>query len=191
MGILKKILLLDLPESLEKAIKEQFQAGKEVNFISPSHSVGETCDLVIHLNGKTPYAPAGVPLLPLGTGRKERLGRLLRQMAQMLDEPSLWIGDFRLGPYLFRPSERLLTKDGGSDIILTDRETDILVYLARQDKTPVTRDDLLKNVWRYHEAADTHTLETHIYRLRQKIEAEAENPRLLVTAAGGYQLNME
>jgi DNA-binding response OmpR family regulator len=78
----------------------------------------------------------------------------------------------------------------GEDIALTDREVDILAYLVRHRQAPVSRDMLLKNVWQYQEGVDTHTLETHIYRLRQKIEASADEPRLLLTVEGGYRLHL-
>ncbi len=191
MGIIRKILLLDLPPSLEKALGEQLSAQQnETELVSDSTiPEGEVFDLILHKSEKTAGFPPAIPLLPLNLARQERLGTLLRQMAQMTEEPSLWLEDFNLGAYTCKPSEKTLVS-GEKETSLTDKETDILVFLAKHNGAAVGRDALLKNVWRYHEDADTHTLETHIYRLRQKIEEKAEEPRLLLTdGQGGYRLN--
>jgi DNA-binding response OmpR family regulator len=95
---------------------------------------------------------------------------------------------FVIGPYTFRPSAKLLEDPvGNRSIRLTEKEAGILKFLYRAG-APVGRQVLLNEVWGYNAAADTHTLETHIYRLRQKIEPDPANPRLLVTVGGGYQL---
>jgi DNA-binding response OmpR family regulator len=97
---------------------------------------------------------------------------------------------FSVGPYTFRPSRKLL-QDAAKNrrIHLTDKEAAILKFLYRSDARPVDRQILLHEVWGYNPAVTTHTLETHIYRLRQKIEANPANPLLLVTEYGGYRLN--
>ncbi len=96
---------------------------------------------------------------------------------------------FAIGPYSFRPSTKiLLDETRNRKIHLTERETAILKYLYRGDGRVVKRETLLNEVWGYGTSIETHTLETHIYRLRQKIEPEAE-PTLLLTEAGGYRLN--
>ena len=71
---------------------------------------------------------------------------------------------------------------------LTEKETAILRFLYRAGQLPVSRETLLQEVWGYNSGVTTHTLETHIYRLRQKIEKDAANPEILVTEAGGYKL---
>jgi DNA-binding response OmpR family regulator len=95
---------------------------------------------------------------------------------------------FTIGPYSFHPSQKLLEGGDGSKIRLTDKETSILKYLYRQGPKTIGRDILLKEVWGYNNRVTTHTLETHIYRLRQKIERDPSNARLLVTEEGGYRL---
>jgi DNA-binding response OmpR family regulator len=95
---------------------------------------------------------------------------------------------FQIGPYTFRPGSKLLTTDKGSKLKLTEKETAILRYLYRAGQAVVGRDTLLQEVWGYNAAVTTHTLETHIYRLRQKIEADPSNARILVTEPGGYKL---
>ena len=95
---------------------------------------------------------------------------------------------FRLGPYEFRPSAKVLVDGSGRKVRLTEKETNILKYLYRAGDKPVSREELLAEVWGYNAGVTTHTLETHIYRLRQKIEADPSNARLLVTENGGYKL---
>jgi DNA-binding response OmpR family regulator len=95
---------------------------------------------------------------------------------------------FRIGPYTFQPSAKQLVTDAGQKLRLTEKETAILRYLYRAGQAVVSRDILLKEVWGYNANVTTHTLETHIYRLRQKIEADPAKATLLVTEAGGYKL---
>lgn len=97
----------------------------------------------------------------------------------------------RIGPYLFRPGAKLLTTAGQGDtarkIRLTEKEADILKFLAAA-ATVVPRETLLHEVWGYNPAVTTHTLETHIYRLRRKIEENPGKAAILVTEGGGYRL---
>ena len=95
---------------------------------------------------------------------------------------------FRLGTYEFRPSAKLLVDDSQKKIRLTEKETNILKYLYRAGEKPVSREELLAEVWGYNAGVTTHTLETHVYRLRQKIEPDPANAQLLLTEAGGYRL---
>ncbi|QUS36485.1 response regulator transcription factor [Falsirhodobacter algicola] len=95
---------------------------------------------------------------------------------------------FQLGPYSFRPSQKLLVDDRDKKIRLTEKETNILKFLYRATQGVVPREVLLHEVWGYNAGVTTHTLETHIYRLRQKIEPDPSNARLLVTESGGYRL---
>jgi DNA-binding response OmpR family regulator len=95
---------------------------------------------------------------------------------------------FDIGPYTFHPSQKLLLTSDEKKIRLTEKETNILKYLYRAGGKSVARDELLSEVWGYNAAVTTHTLETHIYRLRQKIEPDPSIARLLMTEAGGYRL---
>ncbi|MAU41236.1 MAG: DNA-binding response regulator [Kordiimonas sp.] len=112
-----------------------------------------------------------------------RMRAHLRQYAQSED------ASFMLGPYIFKPAEKILyTRDEGQKIRLTEKETAILKFLIKAGGAPVGRDILLHDVWGYNDTVTTHTLETHIYRLRQKIEQDPSNAQLLLTDAGGYRL---
>ncbi|HET6184317.1 MAG TPA: response regulator transcription factor [Acetobacteraceae bacterium] len=99
---------------------------------------------------------------------------------------------FTIGPYTFRPSAKLLQDPHKNRRIrLTEKEAAILKFLYRAGDRAVARQILLNEVWGYNAAVTTHTLETHIYRLRQKIEPDPANARLLVTEGGGYRLDPE
>ena len=99
---------------------------------------------------------------------------------------------FKIGPFIFRPSaKQLVEPTKNRRIRLTEKEAAILKFLYRAGSKPVARQVLLNEVWGYNAAVTTHTLETHIYRLRQKIEPDPSNSRLLLTEGGGYRLNPE
>jgi DNA-binding response OmpR family regulator len=96
---------------------------------------------------------------------------------------------FMIGPYTFRPGDKLLTDQSGRrKVRLTEKETAILKYLYRAGDRAIGRDTLLDEVWGYNAGVTTHTLETHVYRLRQKIERDPARAEILVTEPGGYRL---
>lgn len=102
-----------------------------------------------------------------------------------------------IGPFEFRPGAKTLTPTPDQadtrPVHLTDKEAQILKYLymhAQGDNAIIGRDELLGEVWGYHANVTTHTLETHVYRLRQKIEEDPSNAKLLVTETGGYRLEV-
>ena len=112
-----------------------------------------------------------------------RIRSHLRQHEQSEDEV------FTIGPYTFWPSAKLLLEnDRNQQVRLTEKETSILKYLFRAGGKAVSRDVLLNEVWGYNASVTTHTLETHIYHLRQKIEIDPSIAEILVTAPGGYRL---
>jgi DNA-binding response OmpR family regulator len=113
---------------------------------------------------------------------------LARIRAQLRTHEQSEDATFTIGPYSFRPSQKTLTDAEGRKIRLTEKETNILKYLYRAGDKVVTRDVLLHEVWGYNAGVTTHTLETHIYRLRQKIEPDPTLAALLVTEGGGYRL---
>ncbi len=113
---------------------------------------------------------------------------LARIRAQLRQHEASEDAVFNIGPYSFRPSSKVLLSPKGSKVRLTEKETAILRYLYRAGQKPVSRETLLQEVWGYNSGVTTHTLETHIYRLRQKVEKDAATPAILVTEAGGYKL---
>ena len=96
---------------------------------------------------------------------------------------------FNIGPYSFQPGAKLLLEtETNKKVRLTDKEAAILKYLYRTGGKVIGRDVLLDEVWGYNAGVTTHTLETHVYRLRQKIEEDPSNARILLTEPGGYRL---
>lgn len=126
--------------------------------------------------------PAGDMPCPL---RWSELARCLRLHLTRSDaqEP------FDVGSCTCLPLERLLLTEDGSELArLTDKEVHLLRSLSDAGPDGLSREALLEQVWGYRSDLDTHTLETHIYRLRQKIEADPASPALLLTTASGYAL---
>jgi DNA-binding response OmpR family regulator len=113
-----------------------------------------------------------------------RLRAQLRQHEQSED------AIFSLGPYTFKPSIKILVTADDKKIRLTEKETNILKFLYRATEHVVPRDILLLEVWGYNAGVTTHTLETHIYRLRQKIEPDPGKASILITENGGYRLSL-
>jgi DNA-binding response OmpR family regulator len=113
---------------------------------------------------------------------------LARIRAQLRQHEQSEDAVFAVGPYTFKPALKLLLDEHDKKIRLTEKETNILKYLYRANSNVVARDVLLHEVWGYNAGVTTHTLETHIYRLRQKIEPDPANARILVTEPGGYRL---
>jgi DNA-binding response OmpR family regulator len=94
-----------------------------------------------------------------------------------------------VGPLHFRPARRQLENmQTGAQIHLTEKEVALLKVLHRADGT-VSRAELLAEVWGHSSASTTHTLETHIYRVRRKIERAMGSSKLLIRETGGYRLN--
>ena len=119
-----------------------------------------------------------------------RLGELLARLRAHLrqhehSEDAL----LPIGPYVFKPNVKMLVDEkANKKIRLTEKETAILKYLYRAEQRAVGRETLLGEVWGYNAGVTTHTLETHVYRLRQKIEKDPAKAQILITDAGGYKL---
>ncbi len=113
---------------------------------------------------------------------------LARIRAQLRQHEQSEDAVFTIGPYTFRPASKILVDVKNNKVRLTEKETSILKFLYRAGQKVVTREVLLHEVWGYNAGVTTHTLETHIYRLRQKIEKDPSSAELLVTEMGGYKL---
>lgn len=119
-----------------------------------------------------------------------RLSELIHRLrarldARAADAPS---DPIRIGPWTFHPEEKSLCAADTPRVRLTEKETAILSFLHRARRRAVPRQELLREVWGYNPAVTTHTLETHVYRLRRKIEENPAQARLLITEPGGYRL---
>ena len=118
-----------------------------------------------------------------------KLGVLLARIrAQLKQHEQSEDAVFTIGPYTFKPASKLLIDGNSGKIRLTEKETSILKYLYRAGGRLVGRNVLLDEVWGYNANVTTHTVETHIYRLRQKMEKDFSQPEILVTETGGYRL---
>ena len=119
-----------------------------------------------------------------------RLGELMARLrAQLRQHESSEDAVFAIGPYSFQPARKLLLDAAArKKVRLTEKEASILRFLYRAGEKPVSRETLLGEVWGYNAGVNTHTLETHIYRLRQKMEKDPTAAAILVTEAGGYRL---
>jgi DNA-binding response OmpR family regulator len=119
-----------------------------------------------------------------------RLNVLLARMrAQLRQFANTEDAVFSIGPYSFQPGNKLMVHSANEQKVrLTEKETAILKFMLRAGDKVVGRDTLLGEVWGYNANVTTHTLETHVYRLRQKIETDPSNATILVTEPGGYRL---
>ena len=149
---------------------------------------------IIMLTGQTSEADT---VLGLDAGANDYVAKpfklpvlLARIRAQLRQFQGSDDATFQVGPYAFTPATKMLTQADGRKIKLTEKETSILKFMLRAQQHTVTRETLLGEVWGSNSAVTTHTLETHIYRLRQKIEPNPATPRLLLTEFGGYKLNI-
>ena len=198
MATLKKILLVDDDEDLREALSEQlvltedFDVFEAENGARAMEKAKETIyDLVVLDVGLADT------ILGLDAGANDYVSKpfkfpvlLARIRAQLRQHEQSEDAVFQLGPYTFKPAMKMLLTEDEKKIRLTEKETNILKFLYRSTDGVVARDVLLHEVWGYNAGVTTHTLETHIYRLRQKIEPEPSNARLLVTESGGYKLNL-
>ncbi len=188
-------------EAMELAKKDYYDVAL-LDVGLPDMDGRDTCKLlrragfkspIIMLTGADSDADA---ILGLDAGANDyvtkpfRIGVLLARIrAQLRQHEQSEDAVFNIGPYLFRPAaKQMVHNETGRKVRLTEKETAILKYLFRAGGTVVSRDVLLDEVWGYNAGVTTHTLETHIYRLRQKIEQDPSQARILVTEPGGYKL---
>lgn len=114
---------------------------------------------------------------------------LARVRAHMRQYASSADAAFTVGPYLYKPGSRLLIERGSErEVALSDTENSILRLLCRAAGAAVTRQELYEQIWGFKAPLDTHTLQTHVYRLRRKIESDPGEPRILISEHQGYRL---
>ncbi len=187
-------------ESLEYLRSHDFDAII-VDVNSKSKHTGELCNTIWKQNVKCPiimlidHDSVSEAISGLDTGANDYVAKpfkfsvlLARIRSQLRQSAKIDDANLALGPHIFFPTQKYLLKDDGRKIRLTDKETNILKLLLQAESALVQRDVLLYKIWGYNPDITTHTLETHIYRLRQKIEQDPTNFQLLVTEAGGYKI---
>ena len=188
-------------EALELAKKEHFDL-LILDVGLPDMDGRELCRLLRRSEVKSPIIMLTAAdseadtILGLDSGANDyivkpfRLGVLLARIrAQLRQHERSEDAVFTLGPYDFRPAAKILTdSETSKKVRLTEKETAILKYLFRAGDNVIGREELLNEVWGYNSGVTTHTLETHVYRLRQKIERDPSHAVILVTEPGGYRL---
>jgi DNA-binding response OmpR family regulator len=170
----------------------------------PDHDGREVCRMIRHSGNRMPVIMLtgadtdADTILGLDAGANDYVTKpfkfsilLARVRAHLRQHEQSEDAVFSIGPYTFKPAGKMLVRDdSGQKVRLTEKETSILKYLLRAGGKAVGRDELLDEVWGYNAAVTTHTLETHVYRLRQKVEEEPSKARILLTEPGGYRLNL-
>ena len=190
----------DGAEALEK-IKQQAYDMVVLDVGLPDIDGRELCRLIRKQGVKCPilmltgHDTDSDTILGLNAGANDYITKpfkfpvlLARIRAQLRQHEQSEDAIFTLGPYTFKPAVKMLLTGDDKKIRLTEKETNILKFLYRATEGVVPRDTLLHEVWGYNAGVTTHTLETHIYRLRQKIEPDPSHASLLVTENGGYRL---
>lgn len=136
---------------------------------------------LLGLSGRKP--PNGVAAVLAKPVRLDDLAGLMRGLARPSGGGEKW------GPYeVSLALRRLVERKTGREIRLTELETALVDTLLKADGKPVPREALLRAVWGYRPGLTTRTLETHVYRLRKKVERAPAKARLLITAGNGYVL---
>lgn len=144
-------------------------------------STSRPANVLIDVSDKSPYSVITKPF------RFVQLSAYIQSIITRFEQSTDSI--LRLGGISFHPSQKTLTDNNRKVISLTDKESDILEFLLSSNEYKATRELLLKQVWGYSPEADTHTIDTHVYKLRQKIETDPKNPEILVSKNGGFQLH--
>jgi DNA-binding response OmpR family regulator len=195
MAQLKNILLVDDDDDLREALSEQLVMTEDFEVFEADSGATAMERIKESLYDLTGHDSDADTILGLDAGANDYVSKpfkfpvlLARIRAQLRQHEQSEDAVFGLGPYTFKPSMKMLITEDEKKIRLTEKETNILKFLYRSSEGVVPRDILLHEVWGYNAGVTTHTLETHIYRLRQKIEPDPSNARLLVTESGGYRL---
>ena len=202
----KNILLLSSDPALNSAIEEQLGKEDAIKNIEVHEEISDmplhSFDLIIlneerwcsDLHTKAPEIPLilihkkNSPYADILVQPPFRMGFLLQKTSEALNMSAK---SLQIGPYILNLQEKvLMTSEPFSKIALTDKEIDLLTLMSQHKNTFISRETLLEKVWQYNEAVTSHTLETHIYRLRQKIEESPDKPQILLTEEGGYLLKI-
>lgn len=198
----QKIALLEPDASVRAALAEQLQLNGEFECIESADA--DTALVLLAPSEQLPIEDicAGLraggvraPIILLGDGEADdvvskpfRFSTLMSAIRAQLRQSGKSDDGVRLGQFEFWPSEKALVDASGERQRLTEKETAMLKYLLRSADEVVGREELLAQVWGYNSGVTTHTLETHVYRLRQKLGQNESGGEILITEAGGYRL---
>lgn len=176
------IFKLDNP-TLSRLVMEQLSSIKRV-ISDPSLPID--CLITNVKSGTESDGNYSVLEIPKGT---VRLGEIIDRLHYILSGRESHLEDdlsnIDLEKFILIPSQNsLIHKESGKDIRLTDKERLLLRVLYQAGEVGLSRRDILKDIWGYADEAETHTLETHIYRLRQKLEPFAAQD--IIKADDGY-----
>lgn len=183
----KHILVKDLPSCIGAALKEHINNILGLEMIEKTEE-GIKASVVItaSLNRES----FSIPRISISLEEKIRMGELLLKLYQMLKQPWFYVESIKLRGLVFKPKDKIIENTHGKEISLTDREIDLLYYMSQKAGEVINKERLLQDIWNYKNELDTHTLETHIYRLRQKLD-EAGESRILTTQESGYLLDLK
>lgn len=176
-------------------------AGHAGLSLVPSGTDGQAAIVIVAPDMALPAEPFidGQVFLSLGartqTGEHVRVLPLPAKAALLLGAIKRLLSERQAGPLqigicdaVLDLQESLWIEDGKEPVRLTEKEVSILTTLKQAAPQSISRQFLLDKVWSYVEGVETHTLETHIYRLRQKIEADPSRPEILLTTEEGYRI---
>ncbi len=150
-----------------------------------------TADVGLAVEGASPTGKeTSLPMLILGVDLPvpARAAQVIEALHGLARRQAALPAQLRIGPHSLDTRENIFTPENGQPVRLTEKETAILACLKQSEGKPVGREELLTRVWSYADGVETHTLETHIYRLRQKIEQDPSRPDILLTEEDGYRL---
>ena len=179
-----KITIYTRSDTFFTAIKDNIDSCEMVSGsnIALEHTISD--DNTIQCNDGAIYE---LPELPV------RIGAVLDKMLMIISkagEQFIQAESINLGVYNLHPRDMSLEIDGGKSVTLTEKERDMILCIYRKTGHEIDKNELLSSVWGYGSNIETHTLETHIYRLRQKVESDPSQPKWLVTTDKGYKLNL-
>ena len=119
-----------------------------------------------------------------------RLITLLSHMNDIIRKDNKKIPQYHIGNLIFSEEGRYIENQDGIKTPLTEKETKILKYFFQKKGHIISRKKFLEKIWGYGHDITTHTLETHIYRLRQKIEKNTHLSHIIQTTEQGYKMSI-
>ncbi|MEO0426140.1 MAG: response regulator transcription factor [Pseudomonadota bacterium] len=194
---------VDPEEGLRRAVSEPFDLviigsllplPGPVALLRALRLQGVLCPILVLLDGESPaqdkvtvraFDAGANDVFPSGCSNAALLARVRAHLRHAEGSEGATLN---IGPYQLVPLKKTLTTADGHRVRLTGKEVEILRQLHRARGTTVERQALLVEIWGYNAKVNTHTLETHVYRLRRKLEADPAEPRLILTEKGGYRL---